>query len=290
MSSGESSDPNFAQEVETAHAADVALLRAKQEEEDFARLHSMPTRLLGWMLIAGFVLQLISGLTRSTVDLSGIVFLIAGSYVLRGSQTWLRLVISFCSLALLGLAKLIWTAVRGEPLAANHHWHFVNQPGFWVYGVSPMMYLLGEGILGIVALKARRLCFWTKPYAIAASLCGVAILGIAGFELRDWNHKRIVAREMAAEIAAARAYITYRPSPKPHSRATANTAFSSLPQIQEIRWWWISGACDVIYQRGPDNSFLVPRAGKPYQYTEWTTDGSGLRGHLEIVLLVPEHE
>jgi hypothetical protein len=264
----------------------------KKEEEEFSRRHSMPTRLLAWTLIVGFLLYLVDGLTRSTVDLSGMVYLIMGIGVMRGSQNALRFTILACAfLAAFELSLIASDLVQRSPLTRNNEWHYVHQPSFWVYGISPPLYVLANCLLGIVALKTRRLPFGISMMRMGAAACGIVFLGLAGFRLWDWHCDRVVEREMTAEIGAARAYVASSPSasaPSGSFTIMANAAFSSLHQIEEIRWWWSSPSCNVIYRRKSGEAGIpVQREGKRYQYTGWLKDSSGNRGQLEVDLVIP---
>ncbi len=282
------SDPNLAPPTDAAHAADVTSIREREAEEQFARQHSMPTRWLGWMLMAGFVLQLVGGLMHGTLDLGSVVFLAAGMMVGNGSQAALRFVISITSGSVLGIAVLIWKTLQMQPLTIGATAFFADDLKFWVFGVCPLGYLLAKFVLGIVVLRTRGLSFWTKTLRVWASIIGVMLLIAGGLNLHAWYQARSVERQMAAEIAAGRAYaassrpgvFTSTTTPSP-----AMAAFSPYPQILRVSWREPSGARTQVYQCAPATPAV---AGSPRKFSMWLRDSSGSWGELELELVVPD--
>jgi hypothetical protein len=274
--------------VDAAHAADVKSIQTREEEEKFAKQHSMPTWLLGWMLIAGFILQIAGGFTSSKVDLGGIIFLIAGLKVKDGSQAALRFVIFLTSLSAIAFASLIWDAAHLRPLRVGDVGYFADDLKFWILGISPPVYLLAESILGVTALKTRQLPFWTKTVRVWAVIFGIFYGILSAQGIRKWQRNRLVERTMAPELAAARAYIaTATPGVLSSSSfAASQAAFSAYPQIEGISWRGGSGGIGFgIYTRKPE---LTPLGGSSCEYTMWLRDAGGNWGELEMTLTLPD--
>jgi len=273
--------------ADAAHAADVSLIQAREQEEQFARQHSMPTRLLGWMLIAGTVLQLIGGLTCSKTELGGFLFLLAGIQILKGSQGWLRMVIFFCVPgALLSLATLIWDLAHQHPIEINKKWYDFTDLKFWTLGVSPLAYIAAEGILGVLALRTRRLRFWTQATRICAVIFGTVILISWVTTARDWMRSQDLQHAFPAEIAVARAHVASSTGKVFFDR----NRYTKFPQIETIECHRSGNSISMMYNRRHDaGNWLPQQAGERRTYTEWCRDGSGKFGKLEIEFIVPEN-
>ena len=123
-------------------------------EEELARRQSMPTKLLGWMLIGGFCLEVVGGFTSNHTNLGGLVFVFAGIAIMKGSQAWLRFVTFFVVPGSVAwIVYLIGSAILVYPVEIGNKWSDFRQPSFWTLGVSPAMLMLAESFLAVLAFR-----------------------------------------------------------------------------------------------------------------------------------------
>lgn len=285
-------DQDTVSPFDAAHAEDLVRLSDRSEEEKWASKHSMPTRLLGWLFISAALLQFIGIFFSQHVNLGGLVILITGFMVLQGSWSALRFAI-FCSFgAVPSLVVLGWEAFQMRPSMIGGTWRSFNDLEFWTLGVCPFVLLLAGFVLGIAALRTRKLRFWTKPVILCATLIGSILLGKAGLALRDWNSARMVNRELTAEIQTARHHVgTSSPSmTSARSIAAAEAAFSPYPRIKEVTWGHSPNSNLSIYFQGRSGSIVTrPRTKDGPRYSTIMRDGTGAWGRLEIEFF-PEGE
>lgn len=282
--------------LDPAHAADVARLSSDAQEAEFARHHSLPTRWLGWLLISGFVLQMAGSITRSDLDLGGIVFLITGVGVLRGSQSALRFVTFVTVPAMvIGICVVIWASAHGRPIEGGKAWYQYDQMQFWTMGIAPLVYFAAEATLGIVALRKRGLVFWTKTVRIGAFICGCILLVQAGTGLANWRRDAMVRSKMPAELGAARFYLSTHGRTISAVRGAGGKvsdsrgALAELPQIESLRWRYGPSQYSNIYDRSRFAQRNKQPEGRSVKYSEWFRDASGELGMLELELVVPDN-
>ena len=105
-------------------------------EEELARRQSMPTKLLGWMLIATLGFDIAASFSGADINLGGVIFFFAGLAVLRGSQAAQR----FSTFLLILLAVVGWTQITltfasVRPFEIGGSWFGFGQLKFWSLGI-----------------------------------------------------------------------------------------------------------------------------------------------------------
>lgn len=288
MNSG-SIDQDTVSPFDAAHAEDLQRLRDRESEEKWACLHSMPTRVLGWMLIGGCLLQFVAGFMNSGVDLGGLVYLIAGICVLRGSQAALRFVVFFCAGVVPGLIQLAWNSFQLRPILVDDVWYPIEDIKFWTLGVSPLVYFLGEFILGVLALRTRRVIFWTKTVKVSATVFGVLLLLGGAIAVQGWMRKRSVEKGFPAEIAAARSYIesSAASTVSGTSMRSAESLFSSYPRVVEVTWKSDMNSNLRLYHRGLAATDGLSTGEVSHRHSQLVRDHSGKWGEVELELIQP---
>jgi len=258
-------------------------------EEELARRQSMPTKLLGWMLIGGFCLEIAGCFTDNHNNLGGLLFCFAGFGILRGSQAWLRFATFFVVPGSVGsLADLVGSVVFDYPVEVGNHWVDFRQLSFWTLGVSPAMLMFAESFLAVLAFKFRRVRFWTRTVAVFAGLFAIVLLLGTWSHTKDWHRNRSTGREIPAEIQAARSLMTAYGAGS--SRPFINNAvavFDPMERVQTVEWQSSSSATTQVYDRGsrggrPSSSSRIRR------YSEWLRLPSGEWGKLELEVILPK--
>lgn len=271
-----------------AHLGDVERLGKKTREEEWARRHSMPTKLLGWMLIAGFVFEVCSGIIGGGLDLGGILFLFAGIAVMKGSQNWLRFVTVLVVLgALFSIGMIIHSFVTGHPIAIGKKWFDFRELEFWTLGVSPVMFLIAESILSIVAIKLRRIEFWTRSVKVWTGILGGFVVFCFAVQLFRILRDREFRRDFSSELEAARNHLVAHGGwSSLASRESSEAVFSRLPRVMTFTWRHDPKVGRVIYRKFKGSTPTID--GKGNTYSEWIKLSSGEWGKIELKIILPE--
>lgn len=261
----------------------------RTREENLARRHSIPTKLLGWMLIGGFCLELAGGFTGNRADLGGPLFLCAGIGILNGSQAWLR----FATLlivpgSIVGLAHLIGSVVLNYPVGVGNKWLDFRDLSFWTLGVSPAMLLLAESILAVLVFRLRRIRFWTRTVAVFAGIVGFLMLLQMVDEAFDWHRNRAAAREIPTEIQAARDLVNrYGGSSSSTSITDWNGTFDPMEKIRKVVWMGSPRSNMTTYDR--ESRAGGSLSGQSVRhYSEWLHFPSGDWGKLELEFITTQ--
>ncbi|MEK7952520.1 hypothetical protein [Luteolibacter soli] len=258
------------------------------EEEKFAAKHSFPTKLLGWMLVAGIALQAAGSFSHGSYNFGGLVFLLAGFSILKGSQSALRFAAFFAVPgAILGSLRILWHVAAREPLEINGEWRSYGDLEFWTLDVSPCMYFAAESIVAACALRLRKIPFWTKPVRLWASVVGMLLLIQFGFFVRDLIRQREVRRSFPKELATAKAHIlTYGGSVFATPSLISSVAtFGEFPNILEVMWSTSPSSHSMIYRKNPNEGSAL---GKHLELQECLQLPSGEWGRIEMKLIQPE--
>lgn len=279
------SDPAW---LAAAEAADRALIRKRDEEQAFARQHSKPTRILGALLIAGFILDIIGGAFQQSPKLGGPVFLVTGILVFRGSQAALRFVAVLCSWILaIGFTRIVWSLAFRQPIKIDKDWVWIKDPGFWIGYVCPLACFAAFAILAFVVLRLRQLPIWTKPVKIWTCII-LALSLIEGSRVvwTDYRNKRI-ALQAADELDAIRAYVNIH-----------GASFSRLSKLEAEKLIRHPTVHSIILNRGGSFTTIgdrkaladpsVPRAaGSIRDYSEFIKL-PGEWAKLEVKFILPD--
>ncbi|QJE94237.1 hypothetical protein [Luteolibacter luteus] len=235
-----------------AEAKDHAQILTQDEEERHARKHSIPTRILGWMLIAGFILETTSSLFSQHLDLGGLLYFVAGIVILMGSQTALRFV-AFCGILmmLLNLGQLIWSLAMDQPVKLKREWLDYRELRFWTAFVFPALFMFGESLLALVALRQRQLPYWTRMVKIFTAAFIVIFLAISLIRVTtDLRNKQLI-HMFPKEVQLAENYLrthgTMISSPATDGPQAEIKALPSLHSISFSEggtrgWEWTSSA------------------------------------------------
>lgn len=258
-------------------------------EEELARRESMPTKLLGWMLIGGFCLEMVGGFTSNHTNLGGLVFLFAGISILKGSQAWLRFVSFFVvpgSVA--SIAYLIGSVALGYPVEVGNKWTDYRHLPFWTLAVSPAMLMLAESFLAVLAFKLRGIAFWTRTVAIFAGIVAIVFLIQTASPTLEWHRNRLTGREIPAEIQAAR-LLTNRYGGRASSTSINDwkRTFDPMEKVREVNLMTSSSGTMQVY----DRKSRIGRSRSTYRiehYSEWLRLPSGDWGKLELEVILPE--
>jgi hypothetical protein len=253
------------------------------EEEKFASRNSFPTKLLGWLLIAGFGLQ-VAGASH---DFGGLLVLFAGISVLKGSQSALRF-ITFLIIpaAATGILAILWSIALHEPLEVDKAWRDYSDLKFWTLGISPCMYFVAEAIVAVCAFRLRKILFWTKTVRVWAAVFGIIFLVQFAFFARDLVRQREVQRSMSKELAAAKAHFSaYGRGISSASMTASEQTFSEFPNVLEVDWKNAPNSTTEIYRkRSPDNRPSARRR----DLQEWLKLPSGEWGMIEMKVVLPK--
>ncbi|HEY1121192.1 MAG TPA: hypothetical protein VGE67_06310 [Haloferula sp.] len=257
------------------------------EEEKFAAKSSFPTKLLGWMLIAGVGLQIAGTISDQSYNFGGILFLIVGFRILKGSQGALRLATFFAFPgAVFGLLRLIWTAARNEPLEINRAWKDYHDLAFWTLEVSPCMYFAAESIVATYAFRLRKIPFWTKTVRLWAAVAALVLLIKFLFFTMELVRQSETRRSLPKELAAAKAHFSaYGSSISGSSMRASEQTFSELPNILQIGWKNSPNSTTEIYRKKSQDS---PPAIFHRDHSEWLKLPSGEWGRIDMELILPE--
>jgi hypothetical protein len=261
----------------------------QDREEDIARRRSMPTRLLGWMLIGGFCLELAGGFTGNHADLGGLLFLFAGIGVLKGSQSWLRFATLMAVLASsVGFLIITWSVAMNQPIEIDRGWVDYRQLSFWTLGVSPLMFLMAESILGAVAFRQRRIHFWTKTVRIFAGILAGILLIQGVKEVFKWRGESILKRTLSNEIETTRQLMIRHGSGfSASSSHDWQSGFEPLTKVRRINWMSSPNVTMQVY----DRKSRIGRSRSTYRiehYSEWLRLPSGEWGKLELEVILPQ--
>ena len=281
-------DANLDASLAAAEAKDYAHLREIAREGELARNQSIPTKLLGWLMIAGFGFEIASSFTKTAQSFGGIGFLVVGIFILKGSQSALRFAIFvLVPVALTGLAVVAWSLIHGHPIEAGGRLATRSDLRFWTLGASPMVYLLAEALLAIVALRLRRLRFWTKTVRIWAGILGAIFaiqMAFAGAGL--WRNHTI-RRDFPRELEAIREHVdTFGSYSTTSSLANADKLARRFPRIREASWRSPNGQAQVLQRRSRATTHGMRPAGSPHEYSEWYQTKSGEWGRLEMQVIL----
>lgn len=258
-------------------------------EEEVARRQSIPTKLLGWLLIGGFCLEVAGGFTGNHADLGGLLFLFAGIGVLKGSQASLRFATFFVVPGSVAwIVQLIGSAVLDYPVEIGNKWSDFRQLSFWTLGVSPAMLMLAESFLAVMAFRLRHIAFWTRTVAMFAGIVGILWLIQMASDTLDWHHNRSMGREIPAEIQAARLLAKlYGGGISSTSINNWNRTFDPLEKVRKVDWMTSPNGTIQVY----DRNSRIGRSRSTYRiehYSEWLRLPSGKWGKLELELILPE--
>lgn len=267
-----------------AEAADHADIRAREEEEAFAKKHSRPTRILGWLVIGGIIMQVAGGFSRLGLDLGGPLFFIAGAMILKGSQAWVRFVAVAGSFVMLAcIARLIWPLVLPEPVKVRSAWYSYGDLLLWTTFICPSVYFVAEAILAFVVLRHRQLICWTKTTKVFTLIVGAIFLIQASLVVaRDLKNKELV-RRFPVEIRKAEDYF----------KAHGTTLFApthpdaeelmSSPALHSVTLSTRSSGGIIL----PIKTSSVPRKQRR-KATHWVKLPSGEWGKISIEFIVDE--
>ena len=260
----------------------------EQQEEIHASLYAAPVKVLGWLMIGGFVFDMFASYHGYDSRLGGVVSLFVGLSVLKGSRSALRIAAFLTTaVAMASLVEIAWTCWQGHPFETKAKWVELGSSTFFAFIVSPCVYLIAEAILAIAALNLRKLGFWTKPVKIYASILGLLLLFGLVHTVRSQFLRKKLERDMAMELGAARDHAVNHVGSMPFKESRAK--FSAFPTIDSIQWWTSPGGCISIHERVPPGATMPPETtGTIQKYTEWIRDPSGSWGKLEIKFLVPD--
>lgn len=262
----------------------------REEEQQWAGRHHFPTRLLGWTIIGGVLLSFVGAAFGGPTNLfGGVICLMAGGAILRGSQPWLRFVtFLFVFWTLAGLGGLLLPLLRHEPFVVGEppgRWVTWEDRDFWMGLVMPTGIGAALGTLGVACLRTRRLRFWTKTakiwVGVFAGLVGVTSGVSALMAQRDPGRGADIAKRFSPEIAALRSYasthgVTIAPASQPLIvTLMAKPAILSASLRTQPR----GGLCFFRRDAPAD-------AGKPRLHTEFFRLPSGEWAQLELEVLV----
>ena len=268
-----------------AEAADHATIRAREEEEALARKHSRPTRILGWLVIGGILLEALGAIFAQGVSLGGPLFLVAGIMILKGSQAWVRFVAFFAGafvlLTLIG--ELTLPLAMGQPVIWKEGWYSYGDTGFWMFVICPAAYLLAEVVLAFIVLRHRQLPYWTRTVKIATLVFGAIFLIQGSLALtRNLKNKELL-RRFPAETRKAEDYF------KVHGA----TLFATPPPDAE-KLMSFPVIHSVILSTRSRGGIILPTKKSPVppaqirKATHYVKLPSGEWGKLEIGFIVDE--
>lgn len=268
-----------------AEAADHETIRARDEEESFASKHSRPTRILGWLVIGGFLLQALGAIFDQHVDLGGPFFLVAGIMVLKGSQAWVRFVAfvagAFVPLILLG--KLVLPLALGQPVIWKEGWYSYDDTGFWIFIVCPAVYLLAEGVLAFTVLRHRQLPYWTRTVKLGTLVFGAIFLIQSSLSLARQLKNKDLLHRFPVEIRKAEDYFKAHGTwSYPPSHADAEKLMSS-PVLYSVTLSTRSRGGIIL----PTKNSSVP-PDQLRKATHYVKLPSGEWGKLEIGFIVDD--
>jgi hypothetical protein len=252
-------------------------------EEETARQQSMPTKLLAWLMIAGFGFEITSSFTSTGLSFGGIIFLFVGILIFKGSQSALRFAnFTLVPLALFGLVDVAWSLIHGHPIEAGNQWATRDELRFWTLGVSPAVYFSAEALLAILALRLRRLRYWTTHVKVWTWIFGV-VLGIQFVgSVIGFLQQREVRRVFSPELDAARNHVVrWGPRWTTTSLHMAPRTYESMPRIHGIYWRNSPGGRTTIYD--PQSSKSL-ESKETHVHEEWLQTTAGEWGKLEVAL------
>jgi len=258
------------------------------EEEKFASRNSFPTKLLGWMLIASFLLQIAGGFTKSRHDFGGLLVLFAGISVLKGSQSALRFItFLIVPAAVVGLLSIIWSVIIHEPLEIDGNWKDYTDLEFWSLGLSPCMYFVAEVIVAACAFRLRKISFWTKTVRVWAVVFGIIFLAQLAFFARDSLRQREVHSAMSKELAAAKShFLAYGKGFSSASITASERTFSAFSNVLEVDWKTEPHSTMEIYRKkSPD----IHPSDRLHDLKEMLKLPSGEWGMIEMEVILTEN-
>ncbi len=276
-----------------APAADFDRVPSAEDEALLARRHSAPTRVLGWMLIAVFPVELVSPIAHETLLIYGLVFLLAGVTVLRGSQSAIRFTIFLTVLFAIPILTLLLPEIlRLHPVEIRGQWRDYRDTEFWTLGVSPLMLLVAGFVLAVATLRSRRILFWTRPVRCTAGILAALLFAKFGTVAWEWNRKRCLARDMAGELRAAReAFSELGRTTVPDPAWSEHLA--AFPRVGTVLWQPSAAGSYPLHD--PYNPLFYPSGGvgvspegRREWYSEWMRDSSGKWGKFQVSLIVPD--
>jgi hypothetical protein len=255
-------------------------------EAELAVQNSAPTKILGWFLIGGFCLLFIGGFFRGHVDFGSLLLVLAGWAILQGSASWLRFVtLMVVPAVLVGIISFLGSIILRQPVEIAHEWVDFRKLDFWLLGVSPGVFLLGVGILAIVATKSRKIHFWTKAVKIYTGIVAVILMIVAVPGAIKWQRERALKQSLSTELKAARSHmLTFGATFSSSSMSSANLTFEPLAKVIGVDWKTSPRSQRQIYRR---EGAVVPR--EPVIYSEMLQLPSGDWGELEMILSYPQN-
>lgn len=268
----------------SVEAADHAEIRARDAEEAFAKTHSRPTRILGWLVIGGIIIQFVGSFSRQDLDLGGIIFLIAGVRILQGSQAWVRFVALVGPFILLVfLARLIWPLIIVQPVMLRREWYSYGDLRLWTSFICPTVFMTAESILAFVALQHRQLPFWTRTAKISVAVAaGICLLQALFAISRDLKNQKL-CRQFPMEIQKAEDYIRTHGDASSPAADQASQELISLPALHSVSVSISPGGGKQLAGR---NSSEPP--GSIHKATRYVKLPSGEWGKLELELILPD--
>lgn len=258
-------------------------------EEEVARRQSMPTKLLGWMLIATLGFDIAAGFSGADANLGCIIFFFSGIAVLRGSQAALRTsTFLLILLAAVGWTQIALTFASVRPLEIGGSWFGYGQLKFWSLGICPNVYFTTAAILAFSAFRKREISFWSPT--VKKSGCVVAVIFLVGGvqDAFDLSQNRALEKSFCREIQAARLLVKH-PSRPPGTASITDwiRTFDPMESVMKVSWMTSPGGSIRVY----DRESRIGRSRSTYRlehYSEWLRLPSGEWGKLELELILPE--
>lgn len=232
----------------------------KEHEEAWAEKVNFPTKLAGWLTLGYVILAacalFIPKAPAGNIDLLSVV---AGICILRGHQAWLRYAtLMSCVASAGGMIVVMAKLVFGPPPSSmgGLQFHFGDQDS-WVQMTAALGVAMLDAVVCVLALRSRRLVFWTRPTKIFGGL----FLAVVGFGLGDhlitrfsiWQTEQALISEFEPQIQAVERHLDTRGSTVPFD---PEPALRAHPRIRMVYWNdnhpnFSSGIRGVIYDREP---------------------------------------
>ena len=258
-------------------------------EEEVARRQSMPTKLLGWMLIVTLGFDIASAFSGADASLGGIIFFLPGIAVLRGSQAALRSsTFLLILLAAVGWTQIALTFASVRPLEIGGSWFGYGQLKFWSLGICPNVYFTTAAILAFSAFRKREISFGSPMVKKSGCVVAVIFLPSGVQEAFDLSQNRALKKSFTREIQAARLLAEHRSRPPGTTSITDwIRTFAPMENVSKVSWMTSPGGSNRTYDResrlGASHS-----SGRVQRYSEWLRLPSSEWGKLELELILPE--
>lgn len=267
----------------------LALPADRAEEERLAKERSFPTRLFGISVLVVQALSIAAGLDGWSVQVD-LVSIIAGFMLLQGSQAWLRFMIFVTSLSAVALwFELLPALFQWQPLESGFGpdpaWLSSDMLRFWTHHVPVVGFETALAALGVIALKSRRLVFWTRTARwVGGTVVGVVVVvGIWSLvhQVLEFRDRRAFEREHAVELGAIE-----------HALSGVTSTFG-LPVMDELDAFLderrtVSGVVWHHSPRGSSRIYRLTDGGgndeREPDHTAFMRNGAGGWGRIEIHL------